>query len=53
MAPTIAGRTCMTGPVFVDTNVLVYDRERRDLPKHERAQAWMAALWQGPGAASC
>jgi predicted nucleic acid-binding protein len=39
----------MTGPVFVDTNVLVYDRDRRDPSKHERAQAWMAALWQHPG----
>ena len=39
----------MTGPVFADTNVLVYDRDRRDLPKHERAQAWMSALWQYPG----
>jgi predicted nucleic acid-binding protein len=39
----------MTGPVFVDTNVLVYDRDRRDLLKHERAQAWMSALWQHPG----
>jgi predicted nucleic acid-binding protein len=39
----------MTGPVFVDTNVLVYDRDRRDLLKHERAQAWMSTLWQHPG----
>ena len=39
----------MTGPVFVDTNVLVYDRDRRDPSKHERAQAWMSALWQHPG----
>ncbi len=39
----------MTGPVFVDANVLVYDRDRRDLLKHERAEAWMSALWQHPG----
>jgi predicted nucleic acid-binding protein len=39
----------MTGPVFVDANVLVYDRDRRDPSKHERAQAWMSALWQHPG----
>ena len=29
----------MTDPVFVDTNVLVYDRDRRDRAKHERARA--------------
>ena len=39
----------MTGPVFVDTSVLVYDRDRRDPPKHERARTWMSALWQHPG----
>jgi predicted nucleic acid-binding protein len=39
----------MTGPVFVDTNVLVYDRDQRDLLKHERAQTWISALWQHPG----
>ncbi|MGYP001609472534 len=39
----------MTGPVFVDTNVLVYDRDERDALKHDRARAWMTALWQQPG----
>lgn len=39
----------MTGPVFVDTNILVYDRDSRDLDKHRRARAWMAALWERPG----
>ena len=39
----------MTGPVFVDTNVLVYDRDTRDAAKHERARAWMARLWERPG----
>ena len=39
----------MTGPVFVDTNVLVYDRDARDAAKHERARAWMARLWERPG----
>jgi len=39
----------MTGPVFVDTNVLVYDRDQRDLDKHARAQGWMAALWRQRG----
>ena len=39
----------MTGPVFVDTNVLVYDRDRRDDRKHGQARAWMAALWRQRG----
>ena len=39
----------MTGPVFVDTNVLVYDRDERDPVKYRRAQAWMRTLWQRPG----
>lgn len=39
----------MTGPVFVDTNVLVYDRDQRDPEKHKRARAWMTALWKRPG----
>jgi len=39
----------MTGPVFVDTNVLVYDRDRRDARKHDQAQAWMTALWRQRG----
>ena len=39
----------MTGPVFVDTNVLVYDRDDRDALKHDRARAWMTALWKRPG----
>jgi predicted nucleic acid-binding protein len=39
----------MIGPVFVDTNVLVYDRDQRDVAKHRRAREWMTALWQQPG----
>lgn len=39
----------MTGPVFVDTNILVYDRDERNQQKHRRARAWMSALWQHPG----
>ena len=34
----------MTAPVFVDTNVLVYARDARDAPKHERAREWMELL---------
>ena len=36
----------MTGPVFVDSNVLVYARDRTDEEKHTRALEWMAALWE-------
>jgi predicted nucleic acid-binding protein len=39
----------MNAPVFVDTNVLVYDRDEREPVKHARARAWMAALWRRPG----
>ena len=35
----------MTVRVFVDTNVLVYARDRTEGDKHERALAWLAALW--------
>ena len=36
----------MSGPVFVDTNVLVYAADARDPAKKERAIAWMARLWE-------
>jgi predicted nucleic acid-binding protein len=36
----------MTARVFVDTNVLVYARDRTDEEKHARALEWLAALWQ-------
>ncbi len=36
----------MTATVFVDTNVLVYARDRSDEAKHRRALEWMAALWE-------
>lgn len=32
-------------PVFVDTNVLVYARDRSVVAKHDRARAWMRHLW--------
>jgi predicted nucleic acid-binding protein len=31
-------------PVFVDTNVLVYARDDRNVDKRERARAWLAAI---------
>ncbi|MDH3421876.1 MAG: PIN domain-containing protein [Gemmatimonadota bacterium] len=36
----------MTARVFVDTNVLVYARDRTDEDKHRQALAWMAVLWE-------
>jgi predicted nucleic acid-binding protein len=36
----------MSARIFVDTNVLVYARDRTDEEKHRRALAWMAALWE-------
>lgn len=35
----------MTAPVFVDTNVLVYVRDRTDEDKQRQAAEWMAAMW--------
>jgi predicted nucleic acid-binding protein len=37
----------MTGPVFVDTNVLVYSRDPSDPAKQQQAAEWLAALWDG------
>jgi predicted nucleic acid-binding protein len=36
----------MTARVFVDTNVLVYARDRTDEEKNRQALGWLAALWQ-------
>ena len=36
----------MSGTVFVDTNVLVYVRDRTDEDKQRRAAEWLAALWE-------
>ena len=35
----------MTARVFVDTNVIVYARDRTDEDKHRRALEWLAVLW--------
>jgi predicted nucleic acid-binding protein len=35
----------MTARVFVDTNVIVYARDRTDEEKHRRALEWLAVLW--------
>jgi predicted nucleic acid-binding protein len=35
----------MTALAFVDTNVLVYARDRSEADKQRRAAEWMAALW--------
>ncbi len=36
----------MTGPCFVDANVLVYARDARDPRKHARAADWLDHLWR-------
>jgi predicted nucleic acid-binding protein len=36
----------MTGPVFVDANVLVYARDARHPEKQRRAEQWLARLWE-------
>ena len=36
----------MSGPVFVDTNVLVYARDRSEEAKQQRAFLWLSALWE-------
>jgi predicted nucleic acid-binding protein len=36
----------MTGPIFVDTNVLVYCRDASEPLKQKQAMAWMTALWK-------
>ena len=36
----------MTGPVFVDTNVLVYRHDNTDVAKQALADAWHRFLWR-------
>ena len=36
----------MTGPVFVDTNVLVYRHDGADPVKQRRAEAWYQLVWR-------
>jgi predicted nucleic acid-binding protein len=36
----------MTGPCFVDANVLLYSRDPRDPAKQVRANAWLDVLWR-------
>ena len=36
----------MTGPCFVDANVLIYARDPRDAAKQQRAHAWLELLWR-------
>ena len=33
-------------PIFVDTNVLIYAHDRRDVAKQEAAQAWLTRCWR-------
>ena len=36
----------MTAPVFVDSNVLVYQRDASEDEKQPQADAWVRALWE-------
>ena len=36
----------MTGPYFVDANVIIYSQDRRDPAKHRRASDWLDVLWR-------
>jgi predicted nucleic acid-binding protein len=36
----------MTGPAFVDTNVLVYRRDQGEQEKQPRAELWLRHLWE-------
>jgi len=36
----------MTEPVFVDTNVLVYNRDASEPEKGRQAHAWIEHLWR-------
>jgi predicted nucleic acid-binding protein len=38
-------KSFMSGPVFVDTNVLVYARDDSERHKQRQAREWMGALW--------
>ncbi|KNZ33591.1 MAG: twitching motility protein PilT [Methylibium sp. NZG] len=36
----------MTAAIFLDTNVLLYGVDDRDLTKRDRARAWIVACWE-------
>ena len=36
----------MTGPVFVDSNILVYRRDSAILDKQQQAERWIQLLWK-------
>ncbi len=44
--PTLDETSCMTAPVFVDTNVLVYAIDAANPEKQAAADAWMRHLWR-------
>ncbi len=46
MAASPPGTSYMTGPVFVDTNVFVYQSDASDSEKQARAAEWCATLWR-------
>ena len=45
MAASPPGTSYMSGPVFVDTNVFVYQSDASDSEKQARADDWCATLW--------
>ena len=44
MAESRRGKNCMTGPVFVDTNILVYLQDGSEPVKQSCAKAWITFL---------
>src|SRR5436190_17723269 len=46
LVPIPRARSFTIVPVFVDTNVLVYARDRADPAKHARAAEWLDSLWR-------
>lgn len=46
MAASRPERSCMTGLVFADTNVLVYRHDAAEPTKQPRADAWHTWLWR-------
>ena len=44
-SPCPPGKNCTIVTVFVDTNVLVYVRDRSEPEKQRRAAEWIAGLW--------
>jgi predicted nucleic acid-binding protein len=46
MAVALTETICMTGTLFVDSNVFVYSRDSREPEKMVRARQWLEYLWR-------